>query len=140
MYVSEDFKMVIVLDDALPVGLKANTAAVLSLTLGNKLEGLIGKDLTDGSNNVHTALTTIPLPILTSSTEKLKEIYAQGYELKDQLLLIDITDAAQTTKNYTDYEEKLKQATTDQLKLLGIALAGSKKLVNKLTGNLPLLR
>src|SRR5258708_25391541 len=140
MHVTEDFKMVIILAEDLPVGLKANTAAVLSLTLGNKIEGLIGAELQDGDKNTHTSLTTVPLPILNCSSDKLKEIYTQSYQLKDELLLIDITDAAQTTKNYTDYEEKLKNSSTEKLKLLGIALAGSKKLINNFTGNLALLR
>src|ERR1051326_2868096 len=107
MQITEDFKMVIVLDDDLPLGLKANTAAVLSLTLGNKLEGIIGTDLYDGSKHIHTALTTIPLPILKCTHDRLKEIYTQGYAFKNDLLFIDITDAAQTTKNYADYEKKL---------------------------------
>lgn len=140
MKVTEDFKMVIVLDEDLPVGLKANTAAVLSLTLGNKIEGLIGTDLKDGSEHLHTALTTIPLPILKCARERLIEKYKQGYELRDELLLVDVTDAAQTTKNYAHYEQKLKQSSTHQLALLGLALAGPQKLINALTGNLALLR
>jgi len=140
MKVTNDFKMVIVIDDELVVGLKANTAAVLSLTLGNKIEGLIGKDLSDGSGRVHKALTTVPLPILKCNLEKLKEVYNKAYELKDEILLVDVTYAAQTTKNYLDYELKLKQTLSDELKLLGIALGGPSKLINKLTGSLALLR
>lgn len=140
MNVSDDFKMVAVLDETLPSGLVANTAAVLSLTLGDKIEGLIGIDLTDGNGNTHTALTTVPIPILKCTSEKLRDVYKQSYELRTELLLVDITDAAQTTKNYADYEEKLKQSSADELKLLGIALAGPKQLINKLTGNLALLR
>lgn len=140
MKVTNDFKMVVVLDDALPIGLKANTAAVLSLTLGNKIENLIGTDLIDKSGNTHTALTTIPLPILKTSSEILKKLYNQAYEQKDQLLLVDITDAAQTTKNYLDYQEKLSSTPTNELQLLGIALAGPEKQIKKLTGSLALLR
>lgn len=140
MNVSADFKMVAVMDETLPSGLLANTAAVLSLTLGNKIEGLIGENLVDGSGNDHTALTTIPIPILKCTPERLREVYKQSYELRNELLVVDITDAAQTTTNYGDYEEKLKQSQTVELKLLGIALAGPKKLINKLTGNLGLLR
>jgi len=132
--------MVIIVDDNLAVGLKANTAAVLSLTIGNKVEGLIGKDLNDENEHIHKALTTIPLPILKCTSEKLQEIYNEAYELKDEILLIDITDAAQTTKNYADYEQKLKQSSTNQLKLLGVALVGSQGPIKKLTGSLALLR
>src|SRR5436305_1814757 len=104
MNLPSNYKMVIVLDDSLAFGLKCNTAAVLSLTLGNKIEGLIGHDLTDGSGIKHTALTKYPLPILATTYEKLHDVYTQASALKDTLLLVDITDAAQTTKNYEDYE------------------------------------
>ncbi|MBI2797803.1 DUF2000 domain-containing protein [Candidatus Saccharibacteria bacterium] len=140
MKVSNDFKMVIVLDDDLSLGLKTNTAAVLSLTLGSKVEGLIGHDLHDKAGNKHTSLTRIPVPILRCSPEQLKQTYDQAYELDGELLLVDITDAAQTTTNYQDYQQKLELTEPKDLKLLGIALAGSKSLVNKLTGNMGLVR
>lgn len=140
MKISSDHKMVVILDESLPLGLKANTAGVLSLTLGNKIEGLIGHDLIDKSDITHTALTKYPLPILAVASEKLKDIYRHAFDLKDDLLLVDVTDAAQTTKNYEDYERKLKEHTIDELTFLGIALSGDKKIINKLTGNLPLLR
>ncbi len=140
MKVSEDFKMVIVVDDSLPMGLKCNTAAVLSLTLGNKIEGLIDKDLKDGSGNIHTGLTNTPLPILKTTEEQLKQIRKQASDMSSDLLVVDITDAAQTTKNYADYEEKLKSKKSEELRLLGIALAGNQKDVKSLTGNLALLR
>lgn len=140
MTVSQNFKMVIVLDESLPVGLLSNTAAVLSLTLGNKIEGLIDKELTDESNVIHTGLTNTPLPILKANAEELRKLYAQTLSLRDKLLVVDITDAAQTTKNYKDYEEKLKNKTSEELKFLGVALAGELETVKSLTGNLGLLR
>ncbi len=137
---TKDFKMVIVLDDALPLGLKCNTAAVLSLTLGNKITGLIDKDLKDGSGVVHRGLTNTPLPILKARESELKELRTAASGLGENLMIVDITDAAQTTKNYADYEEGLKSKKTDELQLLGIALAGFAKDVKSLTGNLGLMR
>lgn len=140
MKVTQDFKMVIILDEDLPLGLKANTAAVLSLTVGNKIDDLIGEDLVDKDTYIHTGLTGTPLPILKCNTKNLKELYDKAYTLRDEILLVDITDAAQTTKNYDDYRQKLEQTANEKLQLLGIALAGSKKIINKLTGSLALLR
>lgn len=140
MKATDDFKMVIVVDDDLSLGLKTNTAAVLSLTLGHKIDGLIGHDLTDASGTHHTSLTTVPLPILKCSNDDLRRVYNQAQELSDEVLLVDITDAAQTTKNYDDYQAKLEKSETDQLQLLGIAVAGPQKLVNKLTGAMGLVR
>lgn len=140
MKVTPDYKMVIILDGDLPVGLLCNTSAVLSLTIGNQVENLIDKNLEDGDGTIHTGLTNTPLPILKLNINKLKELRIKANENGKDLLIVDITDAAQSTKNYVDYEEKLKSRTSNELKYLGIALAGDKKIINGLTGNLPLLK
>jgi hypothetical protein len=127
MTISSDFKMVIVIDASLPVGLQANTAAVLSLSIGKNVEDLIGQDLEDKDSYIHAGLTKIPLPILKCSSSELRKLYDSAYQLKDELLFVDVSDAAQTTKNYEDYQEKLKETPNEELLLLGVAIAGSKK-------------
>jgi hypothetical protein len=41
---------------------------------------------------------------------------------------------------YEDYTDKLAVTPSEELKYLGVALYGPKKLVNKLVGTLPLIR
>ncbi|ABR47734.1 conserved hypothetical protein [Alkaliphilus metalliredigens QYMF] len=133
-------KCVIVIDSELPTGLIANTAAVLALTLGNRIKDIIGPNVIDGDGNIHEGITTIPFPILKSKEVNIKELRnIIGSEYPD-LYLVDFSNAAQTTKNYDDYTHKIAQYTTNELKYLGIAVYGDKKKINKLTGNLPLLR
>ncbi len=139
MKVTSDFKMIIIIDDNLPIGLKCNTAAVLSLTFGKKIDGLIDKDLTDKSGDLHHGLTNQPIPILKSTFEEIKELRKLSLKHED-LLVIDVTDVAQTAKNYKDYENKLKSKTAVELIYLGIAIAGNKKSINSIAGNLGLLR
>jgi hypothetical protein len=139
MYVTKDFKMVVVIDEKLPAGLQCNTAAVLPLTLGKKIDGLIDKDIKDASGNIHIGLTNQPLPILKSTGEIIESIREKAQSEMD-ILVIDVTDAAQTTKNYDDYEYLLKSKKTNELKYLGVALAGSEQTIKKFTGNLGLLR
>lgn len=139
MKILPDFKMAIVVDDSLSLGLQCNTASVLSLTLGKEIENLIGADLKDANQTIHKGLTKYPLPILKTDTASLRTLYKNA-KVVTELLVIDITDAAQTTTNYPDYEAKLKIQSTEDLQILGLAIAGPKKLVNKFTGNLALLR
>ena len=47
---------------------------------------------------------------------------------------------AQSCKNYDEYIEKAAHADMDDIEYFGIAICGSKKKVNKLTGSMPLLR
>ncbi|HEY7357644.1 MAG TPA: DUF2000 domain-containing protein [Ktedonobacterales bacterium] len=132
-------KCVMVIDAQLPVGLAVNTAAVLALTLGSRMEALIGPDVADGSERVHVGITTLPIPILKADGEALKRLWAQATAGGD-VFVVDFTDAAQTTRAYEDYTQKIRATPSEQLHYLGLALYGKREVVNRLTGSLPLLR
>ena len=133
----EASKCVIVLDADLPLGLIANTAAVLALSLGSRLP-IVGPDNQDASGSLHSGLTKIPVPILRSDASSLKALREKATALEG-VFVVDVTDAAQTTTNYQDYTQKLAGSTAESLRYLGLALFGPKKSVNKLVGALPLL-
>ena len=131
-------KVVIVIDANLPLGLIANTAAVLALTLGKRVEHILGPDVYDASGLLHVGITTVPIPILKGTAEKLRSLRESAID--ERLLVVDFSDAAQTTTTYEAYTEKISTAITNDLLYLGIAIYGDSKLVNKLTGSMPLLR
>lgn len=134
-------KCVMVIDADLPLGLIANTAAVLSLTLGKSIDGILGPDIYDASGNCHLGITTIPIPILKGTKDNIREIRIKATSVNfPDLLVVDFTDAAQTTKTYQDYTDKISKVMFEDLQYLGIAIYGNKQDVTKLTGNLPLMR
>jgi hypothetical protein len=135
---NDDTKCVVVIDEALSLGLIANTAAVLALTLGSRLD-IVGADLCDRDGARHKGLTRIPIPILKAPAHIVSSVREAASSIED-LFLVDVSDAAQTTTNYEDYEEALADRGTDDLQYLGVALFGAKRAVNRLTGSLPLLR
>ena len=57
-------KCVMVLDENLPLGLLANTAAILGITLGKHMPEAVGADVLDGSGKAHLGIITFPVPIL----------------------------------------------------------------------------
>lgn len=133
-------KCVMVIDDSIPLGLIANTAAVLALTLGRKIESIgIGPDTYDATDGKHQGITTVPIPILKSDKDRIKEIRERAV-LEDALFVVDFTNAAQGTTTYRQYTLNMRSMNPERLTYLGIALFGGKKAVNTLTGNLPLLR
>ena len=132
-------KCVVVVDGDLPVGLLANTATVLAITLGSRVGSIVGDDAVDGSGEVHPGLTRLPIPILKANADALKEIRLKASGTED-LLVVDFTDAAQTPRDYGEYLENISGVPTEDLRYLGVALYGDKRPVNKLTGGLPLLR
>ena len=133
-------KCVIVIDSDLPIGLIANTSAVLALTLGNKIEGIIGPIVIDGVGCTHEGITNTPIPILKGTRDILKELRDTLINDYPNLFLVDFSNAAQTTKNYDNYTNKIGSFTNDDLQYLGIGIYGDKKIVNKLTGSISLLR
>ena len=133
-------KCVMVINSELPIGLIANTSAVLALTLGRKIEGIIGTTVIDGDGHLHEGITTTPIPILKSSQETIKDLREIICSEYPDLFLVDFSNAAQTTKNYDDYKRIITSYISEDFQYLGIAIFGNKKHVNKLTGSLPLLR
>lgn len=130
----------IIIDKNLPIGLIANTAAILTLSLGKLKPELIGEDINDYDGKVHKGITTISIPILTGDGSSLSSLRQQLREYEPDLIVIDFNHAAQMTKNYEDYSNRLSEVTAMSLEYLGIAIYGKKKIVNKFTGNLGLLR
>lgn len=131
-------KWVLILAEALPAGLAANTAAVLALTLGRTAPHLFGPAANDGDGRAYPGLTTQPLPVLTADEQALTDLRTRAAD--QELLAAAVTDAAQQSKTYTDYTVRLAATPTAQLATLGIAVHGPARAVNKLTGHLRLLR
>ena len=135
----ESKKCVMVIDSGLPVGLRVNTAGLLGATLGRRLEKIIGPDVVDASGENHAGILNIPLPILSADADTIKAIREKAMNL-GELLVVDFTETAQREVRYEDYTGKLAGTFAGELRYLGVALYGPKKPVNKLVGNLPLLR
>ena len=142
-------KCVMVIDERLPLGIIANTAAIMGITLGKKMPEVVGADVTDKTGNEHLGLIEFPVPILKGNAESIKTIRERLYEPDfsdltvvdfSDLTVVDFSDLAQGCKTYDEFTEKMKEVSEIDLNYFGIAICGSKKKVNKLTGSMPLLR
>lgn len=134
-------KCVLVMDETLPLGLAANTAAILGITLGKQLPETVGADVTDGSGRTHLGIIAFPVPVLKADGETLRTLRQRLYQSEFQdLTVVDFSDLAQGCRTYGEFEEKLAAVPEEALRYLGVAVCGDKKQVNRLTGNLPLLR
>lgn len=137
----ENEKCVIVIDQELPMGLIANTSAIMGITLGTIHPEVVGKSVIDKSGREHLGIIEFPVPILKSSKGEIKTIREKLYEDSfSDVICIDFSDVAQSCKTYDEFIEKMLDVPLEQLQYLGVCLCGSKKKVNKLTGAMPLLR
>lgn len=134
-------KCVMVIDENLPRGLLANTAAIMGITLGKVMPEVVGADVADQSGSEHLGIIEFPVPILRGSPEVIKQIREKLYQPDFQdVTAVDFSDLAQSCKTYDEFIEKMGRVPESALQYLGVAICGSKKKVNKLTGNMPLLR
>lgn len=131
-------RCVIAINQTLSAGHAANAAAVLALTLGQRHPGLVGGPLTDGDNRAHPGLIPIGISVLVADSQTLSQLH-------DTLLNDDEMDGVifpvegQQTTDYAAFQQAVASVPTASLQLVGIALAGKKKIVRKLTGKLGLL-
>lgn len=134
-------KCVMVIDERLPLGIVANTAAILGITLGKRLPEVVGDDVYDGTGKKHLGIIEFPVPILKGNGEMIKTIREKLYEPEfTDLTVVDFSDLAQGCKTYEEFAEKMRGTSESELSYLGIALCGAKKKVNQLTGSMGLLR
>lgn len=134
-------KCVMVIDGNLPLGIIANTAAIMGITLGKEMPEVVGANVTDQSGNEHLGIIEFPVPILKGTPEIIKEIREKLYQPDFQdLTVVDFSDIAQNCKTYDEFIEKMGNVSEDVLQYFGLTICGSRKKVNKLTGSMPLLR
>lgn len=134
-------KCVMVIDENLPLGIIANTAAIMGITLGKETPEVVGADVYDKTENKHLGIIEFPVPILKGNADSIKAIREKLYEPEfSDLTVVDFSDLAQGCKTYDEFIEKMREASEDSLNYFGVAICGSKKKVNKLTGSMPLLR
>ena len=78
---------------------------------------------------------------MKGNADIIKTIREKLYEPDfSDLTVVDFSDLAQGCKNYDEFIEKMKEVSEIDLNYFGIAICGTKKKVNKLTGSMALLR
>lgn len=135
----EETKCALIIDESLPLGLIANTAAILGAALGKNKPGLLGENVTDGSGIDHLGIVKLPIPILKGNAELL-------HQLRQKLLtdefndILTVTDVAQGIHTYEKFIETFQSTAASDYRYFGIGVCGDKKKVARLTGSLGLLR
>lgn len=121
-------------------GVLANTAAILSLSLGPQYAHWIGPDLTDFDGTSHRGISTRAIPILQASADELRSLRRAARRHEPALLVLDLIDATRHSRSYEEYAAVMADTCAAALRYHGLALAGPKPLIGQLTGALGLLR
>lgn len=125
---NEERKCVMIVDESLPLGIIANTTAILGNTLGSHYPGAVGKNVLDKNENEHLGIIERPIPILKGNKELLNNLRDTLYkeEYKD-MIVADFSDVAQSCKTYDEYIQKISKVDSNNINYFGIAIYGTKK-------------
>lgn len=135
----DDSKCAIVIDEGLSAGLALNAASVVALTLGRRVDGLIGADVVDSDDYIHPGITHISVPVLKASRERLRELHAAAAACPT-VFVVGFTGLAQACRAYDEYIAKMAEAATESLSFVGLGLFGDKQSLKRYTGSLALWR
>lgn len=130
-------RCVIVVDASLPPGKAANAAAVLALTLGQRHPGLVGAPLVDVDGVVYPGLIPVGISVLTASVAQLNDLHAHA--TAQGIDCVVFPGAGQQTTDYAGFLAVVASLPSGEFAPVGLALAGPKKPVRKITGHLALL-
>lgn len=130
-------KPVVILDEMLPVGLKANFAAVLAMSLGKLMPELVGADTSTKDGLSLSGITTVALPILGAPSSELPRLFVEADGLPVRLAYMRSAFEART---YEDYATKIALAPFAEHEPQALLLAGPRKTIDRLCGSLPLVR
>ncbi len=134
----ENPKCVLVIDPELPRWLIANTASVLSITLGERIGEFVGPDVPDESGVDHIGITQLPIPILQADPEQIKQLRNNAIDRED-VFVVDFNRTAQSSKYYEEYIDRLAAQQPGEISYLGVGLYGHRKRIDKLIKGLPML-
>ena len=136
-----DKKCVMVIDANLPLGVIANTSAILGVSIGKQAPQAVGQDVLDASGKTHPGIITVPITVLKGDEALLKNLRAKLYEPEyAEMQVVDFSNVAQSCNVYEEYVASAAETPEQAHTYYGVAIYGDKKKVNRLTGYLPLLR
>lgn len=138
-------KIVLVLRDDLPLGTAVNVASCLTAGIIAKQPHLAGHPLVDAAQLVSVATSHVPIVALKGNTEVLQRLLDTLHSQQQTQPLAEgsvslFPDYARSIHSPELYWQQHQTQSHSGQQLLGLALCGATKWLNKLTGNLPLLR
>lgn len=124
-----DTKIAFLLDGSLETWQKLNVTAFLASGIAASLPQLIGEPYEDGAGRVHARLLTHPMMIFAATPEILRSAWAKSIERN--LVRAGYVRAMFSTNNDISNREVFRVEPADAPDLVGIALYGDKKDVDK---------
>ena len=126
-----DTKIAIVIRDDLATWQKLNVTAFLTSGVMGANSTLLGEQYEDADGQAYTPLIIQPMIVLSSDAAGLKKIHERALT-RDVTLSLYIEEMFSTGHD-ADNRAAVKQHSTTELNIVGLALREKKKIVDKIT-------
>ncbi len=135
-----DFRLAIVVNPNLPLGLIANTAAAIAIGLGAGFPALAARQLTDREERTIDISSNLPVPVLQADAEAMAALLLKALPRQADRAIVPFPAFARSLHDYREYEATFPSRDLAGETIDGLGIAGPSKWVKSLTGSLKLLR
>ncbi|CDN48079.1 DUF2000 domain-containing protein [Neorhizobium galegae] len=137
---TDDIRLAIIVNPALPLGLVANTVGAISVGLGARMPALAARRLTDRESRTIDISSALPVPILQAQAETIRSLMLKALLPPQDHVIVPFPAFARSLHDYRDYEATFPDRDLAEEEIDGLGLAGPSKWIKSLTGSLKLLR
>ncbi|KAB1086871.1 DUF2000 domain-containing protein [Neorhizobium galegae] len=137
---TDDIRLAIIVNPALPLGLVANTVGAISVGLGARMPALAARRLTDRESRTIDISSALPVPILQAEPETIRALMLKALLPPQDRAIVPFPAFARSLHDYRDYEAAFPGRDLAEEEIDGLGLVGPSKWIKSLTGSLKLLR
>lgn len=136
---ARDNRIAIILAPELKPGQMANRSAVLATGLAARHPEIVGPALTTADGHRLEGITKVPMAVLAArDLADVQRLTLKANQLGCSLMVY--LSRAQGLRSYEAYQASIARGRFEELDVDAVILYGPKKRVNKVTGNLSLMR
>lgn len=134
------FRIAVIVDPSLPLGLLANTVATIAIGIGAAQPFFGNTVLVDTAGRAVRNSADRPVPVLQAPDEVIRGLLLKALPAPEGAVVVPFPRFARSLHAFVDYQAEFPTRDLGQEILDGLGLAGPEKWVKSLTGSLKLLR
>ncbi len=131
-----DTKIAVVLREDLATWQKLNVTAFTISGIAGTVEGIVGENYEDGSGNQYLPMIVQPILVFSADAVQLRTVYERA--MTQELRFAIYTEELFSTGHDEDNRAEVKAVPASELKIVGLAFRGDKKVMDKVLKGLSL--
>lgn len=136
MSMTFDTKIAVVLRSDLATWQKLNVTAFTVSGIAGTVEGVVGENYEDGSGNIYLPMFRQPVMVFEADTDQIQRAYERAMQREVKFSIF--SEELFATGNDIDNRAAVKAKRRDELKIVGMAMRGPKKTIDKVLDGLKL--